>query len=159
MDGDHAVSADDYRALAELRYQLRSFMRFSEQAARRVGLQPQHHEALLALRGLPEEMTPTVGLLAERLQLEHQTAVELVDRLVQRGLIERTRDTTDRRQVLLSITAAGAEILHDLAIEHRTELRATRPALVGALRALLQTPAPVPTPADIVRVTRHAMNA
>ena len=71
----------DYRALAEFRYQLRRFDRFSERAARAVGLEPQQHQLLLAVKGMPAGVHATIGLLAERLQVQHHTAVELVDRM------------------------------------------------------------------------------
>jgi len=137
MDHQDELSASDYRALAEFRFQLRRFLRFSEKAARRANVEPQQYRALLALKGLPDDLKPTVGALAERLQIAHHSAVELADRLVQHGLLERTRDTADRRQVFLSLTPEGAALLRELAVDHRTELRSIGPALVTALEALL----------------------
>src|SRR5438067_13119315 len=92
------MSLADYRALAEFRYQLRRFLRFSEQTTREMGLEPQQHQLLLALKGLPNGRNATVGDLAERLQLRHHSTVELIDRLAERSLIERTRDETDQRR-------------------------------------------------------------
>lgn len=134
---DAEVTAAEYQALAEVRYQIRRFVRFSEREARRAGLEPQHHQALLALRGLPGGRAATVGELAERLQIEHHSAVELVDRLVQRGLVTRARAAADRRQVLLDLTPAGAALLRALSLLHRAELRESGPRLVRALNALL----------------------
>ena len=51
---DDDISLSDYRALAEFRYQIRRFLHFSEQMARRAGLESQQHQVLLALKGLPE---------------------------------------------------------------------------------------------------------
>jgi DNA-binding MarR family transcriptional regulator len=127
----------EYRALAELRYQVRRFLHFSEVEARRAGLEPRQHQALLALKGLPDGRSATIGELAERLQLAHHSTVELVGRLVDRGLVQRTRGTTDRRQVLLALTPQGAAVLRDLSLQHRAELRAAGPALVRTLNALL----------------------
>ena len=82
----------DYRALAELRFQIRHFLHFSEQAVREAGLVPQQHQLLLALKGLPAGRKATISEVAERLQLRHHSTVELIDRLVGRGLIKRLRD-------------------------------------------------------------------
>lgn len=133
-----AVWLSDYRALAEFRYQIRCFLRFSEHAAREGGLEPQQHQLLLALRGLPEGREPTIGALAERLQIHHHSAVELLDRLEERGLVRRTRGEDDRRQVFIHLTTGGEKILRELSLHHRTELRSIAPALHRALNALMR---------------------
>ena len=92
------IELSDYRALADFRHQLRRFIAFSETAARGVGLEPRQHQVLLALRGLPEGVEPTVQVLAERLVLRHHTVVELLDRLEAEGLIRRGRAPEDRRR-------------------------------------------------------------
>lgn len=79
-------SGIDYQALAEFRFEIRRFLNFSEQIARAAGLEPQQHQALLAIKGLPEHRTATVGVLAERLLIQHHSAVELVNRLETKGL-------------------------------------------------------------------------
>src|SRR5436190_22442147 len=84
---DAEPSLADYRALAEFRYQIRCFVSFSERAARSAGIEPQQHQLLLALKGLPGELTPSIGTLAERLCVTHHTTVGLVDRLVAAGLV------------------------------------------------------------------------
>ena len=137
MDTDQEIPLVEYQALAEFRYQLRRFLHFSEQAARAVGLEPQQHQLLLALKGLPEGSLATVGELAERLQIQHHSTVELVNRMVDHNLIERTRDEGDQRKVLVSFTPYGEEILRKLSLLHRTELRSTGPALIRALDALI----------------------
>lgn len=137
MDIDQEIPLVEYQALAEFRYQLRRFLHFSEQAARAAGLEPQQHQLLLALKGLPEGRPATVGELAERLQIQHHSTVELVNRMVDRNLIERTRDERDQRKVLISLTSYGEEVLHKLSFLHRTELRSTGPALVRALVTLI----------------------
>src|SRR5213594_2451833 len=109
MVNTERLTQADYRALAEFRYQLRRFLRFSEQAARAAGLEPQQHQLLLALKGLPEGKKATIGALAERLQHAHHSTVELVDRLVERGFIQRSRDEADQRQVLVTLTSQGEE--------------------------------------------------
>ncbi len=137
MSPDDEVSITEYQALAEFRYQLRRFLRFSEQAARAAGLEPQQHQLLLALKGLPQEKKATIGALAERLQIAHHSAVELVDRLAERGLIQRNRGEADQRQVLLTLTSQGEEVLQKLALAHRAELRLAGSVLIQALNTLL----------------------
>ena len=127
----------EYRALAELRYQLRNFLRFSETAARAAGLEPQQHQFLLALRGLPAGVHATVGVLAERLQIKHHSAVGLVDRLEARALVRRARSNGDRRQVLVTLTPRGDRLLARLSVAHHGELRSVGRRLAGALRVLL----------------------
>ena len=137
MDTNKEISLSEYQALAEFRYQLRRFLRFSEEAARAVGLEPQQHQLLLALKGLPDERMATVGELAERLQIQHHSTVELIDRMVERNLLERSRDENDQRRVIISLTPYGEEVLRKLSLLHHEELRSTGPALVRALLALI----------------------
>jgi DNA-binding MarR family transcriptional regulator len=132
------LTLSDYEALAELRYQIRRFLSFSEQAARAAGLEPRQHQLLLGLKGLPAKARPTIGELAERLQIQHHSAVELVNRLSAAGYIRRARAGEDRREVLLSLTPRGDKVLRKLSLHHRAELRSAGPALVKALRRAMQ---------------------
>lgn len=127
----------DFQSMAELRYQIRRFLRFSETAARQAGLEPQQHQLLLAVRGLPADLKPTVGVLAERMQLQHHSTVELIDRLVDRGFLCRLRATDDRRQVLVKLTHDGEEFLKTLSLHHLQELRSAGPKFVTILQSLL----------------------
>jgi DNA-binding MarR family transcriptional regulator len=113
----------DFEALSEFRYQLRRFLRFSEQAAESEGLTPQQYLLLLHLKGMPGRETATVGELAERLQVQPHGALALVNRCEAAGLIVRSEGTSDRRQVVVSLTAAGEERLRCLAALHRAELQ------------------------------------
>jgi DNA-binding MarR family transcriptional regulator len=131
------ITEADYQSLAEFRYYIRRFLHFSEQAARTAGIEPQQHQLLLALRGFSGGQA-TIGTLAERMQIQHHSAVELVDRLEERGLVSRSRATSDRRQVLVQITARGEAELEKLAHSHLEELRRNGPALVEALQALIR---------------------
>jgi len=124
--------------LGEFRYRIRRFLYFSEEAARQEGLEPQQHQMLLAIRVLAETSQPTIGLLAEHLLIRHHSAVGLIDRLEERGLVERVRGTTDRRQVRVRLTSAGEEKLGRLSLSHSEELRSSGPMLVEALRVLLE---------------------
>ena len=135
---ENTPTLSDYRALAELRYQIRRFLHFSEQAARKMRLEPQQHQLMLALKGLPNGLHPTIGTLAERLQLQHHSTVELVNRLSAGGLVRRSRAGDDRRQVLLGLTAKGEKVLRELSMGHKAELRTQGPALVAALERAMR---------------------
>ncbi|HEY6411095.1 MAG TPA: MarR family transcriptional regulator [Ktedonobacteraceae bacterium] len=138
MQPPDEVLITEYQTLAEFRYQLRRFLRFSEQTARTAGLEPQQHQLLLAVKGLPQGMKATIGTLAERLQLAHHSTVELIDRLVERGFVQRCRDEADQRRVLVNLTPQGEEMLRKLSLAHQTELRSVGSVLVQALNTLLR---------------------
>jgi DNA-binding MarR family transcriptional regulator len=131
------VPTKDYRSLAAFRYEIRKFLAFSEQAARAAGIEPQQHQLLLALRGLPPDLPPTIGTVAERLCVQHHTAVALVDKLEGRGFLLRERSTVDRRQVFLRLTPSGSALLRKLSELHRAQLRNVGPAMVAALQGIL----------------------
>jgi DNA-binding MarR family transcriptional regulator len=132
------ITQSDYRLLASFRYEVRKFMAFSEQAARAVGIEPQQHQLLLALRGLPDRMRPTIGTVAERLCVQHNTAVALVDKLEERKLLQRERGLEDKREVLLKLTPDGEALLRKLSSMHREQLAVVGPAMVTALQAVLE---------------------
>ena len=134
---EESISLADYQALAEFRYQIRRILRFSEEAAYATDLEPQQHQLLLAIKGLPRGRKAAVGEIAERLQIRHHSTVELIDRLVKRGLVERHRDDEDQRRVIVSLTPQGEEILYALSRRMLTELRSTGSAFVQSLNALL----------------------
>jgi DNA-binding MarR family transcriptional regulator len=123
----------EIRALADFRFQIRTFLAFSEGKARAVGMEPQQHQLLLALKGLPRGLRPTIGTLAERLLLKHHSVVELSDRLVKKKLLEKRRSPDDGREILLHITVDGERLLRKLSRSHQVELQAAAPALIDAL--------------------------
>jgi DNA-binding MarR family transcriptional regulator len=127
----------DYRALAELRHQIRRFLTFSEQEARAAGVEPQQHQMLLAVKGLPAGARPTVSTLAERLQLRHHTVVGLVDRLTAAKLVVRRPSKHDGREILVELTPKGERVLRGLSVSHQTELRSAAPALLAALAVII----------------------
>lgn len=137
LDENNNLDITDYQALAEFRYQLRCFLAFSEQAARAMGIEPQQHQLLLALKALSGYGKVTIGHLAERLKIQHHSAVELVNRMSERHLIQRDRDKQDQRCVLVSLTPYGEEVLCRLSLLHRTELCSTGPVLVQILLAII----------------------
>lgn len=127
-----------YRSLSEFRHQLRRFLRYSEDAARAHDIEPQQHQLLLAIKGLPKGKAPTIGELAERLQLRHHSTVELINRLVKSGRVVREPGTDDRREVLIRLTPEGERILRELSVEHQMELTKTGPKLMRALAAAIR---------------------
>jgi len=136
---DKTLTLDDYQSLASLRYQIRRFLRFSEQAARSRGLEPRQYQLMLAIKGLSEEQRPKIGVLAEQMQIQHHSAVELVNRLARGGYVRRKRSNDDRREVLLELTPKREKTLRELALHHRTELRTVGPALLSAIKSVIQT--------------------
>ena len=125
-----------YQQIEEFRFRLRSFLHFSETAARAAGLEPQQHQALLVIKAAAAETPPTVGHIAARLLLKHHSAVGLVNRLQALGLVARIANPADARQVLVRLTPRGERILRDLSLAHRTELEQTAPALIAILRSV-----------------------
>jgi DNA-binding MarR family transcriptional regulator len=126
----------EYLALGEFRYQLRRFLRNMEEATRLLGANPQQYQLILAIKGLPKGMEPTITNLAERMQLNHNSMVELADRCEEHNLLRRTRSAADRRQVSLSITPDGEALLRRLGVAARQELRDAGPILVEAILRL-----------------------
>ncbi|MGH9317229.1 MAG: MarR family transcriptional regulator [Thermoanaerobaculia bacterium] len=127
----------DYRTLAELRYQIRRFLRVREVAARAAGVEPQQYLLLLQLKGLEGQPPPTIGVLADRLQIQHHSTVELVDRLVRREMVARRRYSRDRREVSVQLRPAGEAVLRRLALYSVRELQREGPALLSALKRLI----------------------
>ncbi|QNI34099.1 winged helix-turn-helix transcriptional regulator [Alloacidobacterium dinghuense] len=131
------MGVDQYRKLAELRFQLRKFLQFSHVAAEGRGIRPQQYQLLLCVCGMPQELDPTIANVAARMMLKHNSAVELVDRTIEQGLLRRCPDPTDHRRILLRVTAAGERILASLADYHMQELEQAGPELIRALRRVL----------------------
>jgi DNA-binding MarR family transcriptional regulator len=135
--------AIDYQALADFRFEIRRFLNFSERTVRAAGLEPQQHQALLAIKGLPAHRAATIGVLAERLLIQHHSAVELVNRLELKGLIRRARGAADRREVMLTLSRHGEALLKRLTAPHHVELQSARPKLLAALAAAIDPHATV----------------
>lgn len=129
----HIVSQEEYETLAAFRYQLRQFLRFSEEEAQSVGLAPQQHQALLTIKGFPGRDYVTVSELAEWLQIRHHSAVGLVNRLETQGLVIRKAGTEDRRQVYIALTPHGLDLLSELTAAHKEEIRKMRTTLQALL--------------------------
>ena len=129
----NAAAEVDYKALAQFRFELRKFLAFSEAAARRQKLTPQHHQALLAIKGFSGDGAATIGNLAARLLVRHHTAVELVDRMARLGLVVRVADPTDGRRSLIKLTSDGERRLRKLSQLHLRELKAVSGPLTRML--------------------------
>ncbi len=123
----------DYRLLSEFRYLLRCFLEFSEASAGQIGLTSRQHQALLAIKGIREDAIPTIGYLAERLRIQHHSAVELVDRLTEAGLVVRERDPGDRRRIKLRLTTSAEQHLVKLSTSHVLELQRMRSMMMQLL--------------------------
>jgi DNA-binding MarR family transcriptional regulator len=126
------LDASEYQQLASFRYALRSFLRFSEAAAEKVGLTAQHYQALLAVCAASDSHV-TINDLAQQLLIRHNSAVGLVDRLTAQGLLTREPSPQDGRKVYLRLTAKGDRVLEKLAGVHREELRRIGPQLEALL--------------------------
>jgi DNA-binding MarR family transcriptional regulator len=132
------LTLSDYQALAEFRYQIRRFLHFSEQVVKNAGLERGQYQLMLAIKGMPPGVRPRIRELANRMQVRHHSAVELVNRLEAGGFVHRTRAEDDRREVLLALTPKGEKVLAELALHHHDELRSAGPDLVTALRRIMR---------------------
>jgi DNA-binding MarR family transcriptional regulator len=128
------LDLQDYQRLAAFRLALRRFTALTEANARKVGLTPQQHQALLSIKGgFPDRDRITIGDLAEHLLLKNHSAVELVARLAKTGLVVRAPDAADRRRVCLFVTPKGEALLGQVSSESLVELRASRDILDAVL--------------------------
>lgn len=134
------ITVEEYRALAELRYHIRRFLRDGDAAARKAGLSPQQYLMMLAIQGLPQGDEATIRTLAERVALKHHSAVELVDRLEKRGYVRRSRGQEDRRLVMVSLLPEGERLLAEVVRDRVDELRSSGHRLVQAINQLLLDP-------------------
>jgi DNA-binding MarR family transcriptional regulator len=131
------LDPDDYSALANFRYLLRKFLRFSKDFLQANGhLNPEQYEALLAIKALAAPGGSTISQLSERLQIKHHSAVNIVNRLVERKLVTRETAKTDRRRRHVGLTAKGEKFIEELASMHRKELRNRSADLIQALERL-----------------------
>ena len=136
--GMKKLTLSDYQDLAAFRYQIRKFLHFSEKAVQEAGLERGQYQLMLAIKGMPAGVRPRISDLAEQMQVRHNSAVELVNRLQREGCVRRERAASDRREVLLVLTPKGERVLAELALHHREELRTAAPQLVAALLPLMR---------------------
>ncbi len=129
----------DFRALAEFDYRICRLGKASPNVTGAIVLDSLQ-QLLLNVRGLPSDLKPTVSILAHRLQIRHHSAVELIDRSVERGLVERRRDKVDRRQVTVHLTPKGNRLANKLAQWNFNELHMGGRDLLRVLHSLLCQP-------------------
>ncbi|MBK8910192.1 MAG: MarR family transcriptional regulator [Chlorobi bacterium] len=127
------LSNEQFQTLASFRQALRKLLRTSEDAALAMGMTPQHHQALIVLRGTPDRALLTIGDLAERLQIKHHSTVGLVNRLAAHGYVVREQGKEDRRQVFVKLTKEGNSALDKLGEVHHHELEFITPKLMSML--------------------------
>ena len=135
--GMKRLALSDYQALAEFRHQIRKFLHFSEKAVHAAGLQRGQYQLMLAIKGIPQGVRPRIRELANRMQIQHHSVVELINRLEGGGYVRRERAQDDRREVLLALTAKGERVLAELALHHHEELQDAAPSLVAALQKVM----------------------
>src|ERR1700722_4335309 len=158
------LTLSDYQALAEFRYQIRQFLHFSEQAIKRAGLERGQYQLMLAIKDMPDGVRPRIREVASRMQIQHHSAVELVNRLEAGGHVRRERAHGERREVLLELTPKGERILAELAMHHHEQLQSRAPTLVTSLRRLMRAEiksiprAPVSAPRERKRPQRAKNN-
>src|SRR5580692_11250187 len=133
------IGVEQFRKLAEFRFQLRKFLHFSHAAAEQCGVRPQQYQMLQCISGMPAELDPTIANVAARMLLKHNSAVELVDRTIEQGLLRRLGDAADHRRILLRMTPQGERVLASLAAFHTKELEHLGPELVRALGRVLNS--------------------
>jgi len=128
----------DYQALAEFRFQIRKFLHFSDRAVAEAGLERGQYQLMLSIKGMSSDLRPRIRDLAQTLQIQHHSAVELINRLEAGGYVQRERSVEDRREVLLALTAKGEKVLSELALHHHEQLKGAAPQLVAALRRVMR---------------------
>jgi DNA-binding MarR family transcriptional regulator len=132
------VKDTEYRALSEFRQSIHDYLDFSDRAAKAAGIEPRQYQLMLAIKGLPSEVEPSVGMLAQYLRVRHHSAVELINRAGQNGFVERER-SANGRYVLVKLTEEGNRVLEQAVAERLKELQSAGPKLVDALRRLLRS--------------------
>ena len=131
------ITRTDLQKQAEFRHWVRRFMAATEQHARAAGIGGSQYLLLLAVKGLPEGMRPNVSAIADRLMVESHSVVELVDRCVKSGFLERFRDGADQRMVFLRLTQMGNDVVEKIAMQNREEIMDALPSLMEFLKSLM----------------------
>jgi DNA-binding MarR family transcriptional regulator len=137
MSESSSTSIVRLRKLAEFRFQLRKFLRFSEMASDAAGISVQQYQLLQVIAAIPDGQGASISYLADRMILRHNSAVELVDRAVRAGMVRRESDEEDLRRSLVLLTPQGSAMLERLVTEHLVELDARGHEIVDALEGLM----------------------
>ena len=137
------MSKIEYETLAHFRYQLRRFLRFSEQATQRLGATPLQYQLMLQIKGFPGRDWASVTELAERLQAKHHGVVALITRCEALGWVQRRASRDDQRRVEVRLTPAGTRCLEQLARLHRDELQSVQDGFIVPGLGLAAAPGPL----------------
>ncbi len=135
--GKKNLSRSDFRKHAQFRYWVRRFLSASETNARKLGIGSSQYQLLLAVKGLPAGEVPNISTVASRLMVESHSVVELADRCVKSGFLERFRDGADQRMVFVRLTELGNEVVEKIALQNREEIMEALPALMEFLKGLI----------------------
>lgn len=135
-----ALDETDYRTLLAFRMALTRFLHWRAEQTQDVGVTPQQHNLLLAIRAHTNPSGPSVRELSDYLMLRHHSTVELVNRAQAVGMVRRTADPEDRRIVRVRLTSAGRRLVRQLEEVHREELRQIAPAVSLIFGSLGQPP-------------------
>jgi DNA-binding MarR family transcriptional regulator len=130
------LTDDDYRRLLEFRTAIRKFLKYSKTQAAQLDLTPTQHQLLLAIRGHRGQEEPTIGAVAECLLIRHNSAVELVDRAENAGLVKRVPDSKDQRVVRLALTPSGARKLQRISAANLSEIGRLGPEFRDVWKAI-----------------------
>jgi DNA-binding MarR family transcriptional regulator len=139
MNERNSFSTNRLHKLAEFRFQLRKFLRFSEVAAEAAGISVQQYQMLQVIAAMPPGHGASISYLAERMILRHNSAVELVDRAVRAGMVRRESDDEDLRRSIVRLMPEGEKMLEQLVPSHIHELDARGHDIIAALETLLET--------------------
>lgn len=123
---ERRMAKADFETLAQFRYQLRCFLRFSEEATHRNGVTSLQYLLMLQIKGYPGREWATVAELAERLQAKHHGVGSLISRCEAAGWVRRSASRSDQRRVEVRLTPRGEKCLEELALLHRAELKSVK---------------------------------
>ena len=100
-----------FRGVADARFLLRKVFRLVEDEAKRAGIDPLAHQALIQIYGSREGRL-RVKEVAERLDIAPAFSSSLTKLLVKQGYVTRARDKDDARVAWVSVTPKGRALLH-----------------------------------------------
>lgn len=128
-----------YQGLAGVRLAMRRFLSFSEAAVSEADVTSQQYQALLVIKAAEDEKI-MMRDLADQMLLQHNGAVQLVNRLEIAGLALRLPSPEDKRSVLICLTVEGQELIERLARVHLTAMLTNEPLLAESLKRLRRLP-------------------
>jgi DNA-binding MarR family transcriptional regulator len=127
-----------YEALSEFRYLMLRFLARSAKISRSIGIGQKQYLLLLSIHGFPKDKPPNIKVIAERLQIAPNSAVDLVKRACLKGLVRKARTGDDERQVLVSLTPEGEQVFNKIAHTGIAEIKTYGPNLIRALQDVIK---------------------